>query len=120
LHTRSNLMDELRKVRRVVERELPGAPHETLLVLDATTGQNAVAQARTFTEAVAVTGVILTKLDGTARGGVAFAVRQEVGVPIRYLGVGEGVDDLRPLDAHQFVDALLAREPVGAEASRFP
>jgi fused signal recognition particle receptor len=119
LHTRSNLMDELRKVKRVVERELPGAPHETLLVLDATTGQNAVAQARTFAEAIGITGIILTKLDGTARGGVLFAVRHEIGVPVRYIGIGEGVDDLRPFDARQFVDALLLEgEP--ESAPRFP
>jgi fused signal recognition particle receptor len=108
LHTRANLMDELRKIRRVIEREVPGAPHETLLVLDATTGQNAIAQARTFGEAVGITGVVLTKLDGTARGGVAIGVRRELGVPIRYVGVGEGVDDLRPFSAHEFADALFA------------
>jgi len=100
-------MEELGKVRRVIAREVAGAPHETLLVLDATTGQNAVAQARTFAEAVGVTGIIVTKLDGTARGGVAIGVRQEIGVPLRYVGVGEGVEDLRPFDAHQFVVALL-------------
>jgi len=113
LHTRSNLMEELAKVRRVVARELPGAPHETLLVLDATTGQNAVAQARTFTEAVGVTGVVLTKLDGTAKGGVAIAVRREIGAPLRYVGIGEGVEDLRPFDAHEFVEALLDGEAPG-------
>jgi fused signal recognition particle receptor len=107
LHTRSNLMEELAKVRRVIERELPGAPHETLLVLDATTGQNAIAQARTFVQAVGVTGIVLTKLDGTARGGVAVAIRRELGIPIRWIGVGEGVDDLRPFDADEFVSALL-------------
>jgi len=106
LHTRANLMEELRKVRRIVEREVPGAPHETLLVLDATTGQNAIAQARTFADAIGLTGIVLTKLDGTARGGVAIAVRREVGVPLRYIGIGEGADDLRSFDAHQFVDAL--------------
>src|SRR5581483_7903480 len=107
LHTRTNLMEELKKVHRVVGREMPGAPHEVLLVLDATTGQNAIAQARTFAEAISVTGVVLTKLDGTARGGVAIAVRRELGVPIRYVGVGEEIDDLRPFDADEFVDALL-------------
>jgi fused signal recognition particle receptor len=107
LHTRTNLMEELRKVQRVVAREIPGAPHETLLVLDATTGQNALAQARTFAEALGLTGIVLTKLDGTARGGVAIAVRREIGVPIRYVGVGEGVDDLRPFDAREFAGALL-------------
>jgi fused signal recognition particle receptor len=107
LHTRTNLMDELRKVRRLIAREMPGAPHETLLVLDATTGQNAVAQARTFAEALEVTGLVLTKLDGTARGGVAIAVVNETKLPLRYIGVGEGVDDLRPFDASQFAAALL-------------
>ena len=106
LHTRANLMEELRKVQRVIAREVPGAPHETLLVLDATTGQNAIAQARVFSEAVRVTGIVLTKLDGTARGGVAIAVRRELGVPIRYIGVGEAIDDLRPFDAREFVAAL--------------
>jgi fused signal recognition particle receptor len=106
LHTRSNLMEELRKVHRVVAREVPAAPHETLLVLDATTGQNAIAQARTFLEAIGVTGVVLTKLDGTARGGVVIGIRKETGVPIRYIGVGEAVDDLRPFDARQFTAAL--------------
>ena len=107
LHTRDNLMEELAKMRRVIAREVPGAPHETLLVLDATTGQNAVAQARGFAEAVGVTGVVLTKLDGTARGGVALAVRREIGAPLRYVGIGEGVADIRPFVAGEFVDALL-------------
>jgi fused signal recognition particle receptor len=112
LHTRANLMDELAKVRRVIGREMAGAPQETLLVLDATTGQNAVAQARTFAEKLGVTGLVLTKLDGTARGGVIVAVRREIGVPVQYIGVGEGADDLRPFDAGQFVDALF--DPEGA------
>ncbi len=107
LHTRTNLMEELRKLRRLIAREMPGAPHETLLVLDATTGQNAVAQARTFSEALEVTGLVLTKLDGTARGGVAIAVVSETKLPLRYIGVGEGVEDLRPFDASQFAAALL-------------
>jgi len=106
LHTRTPLMEELRKVRRVIAREIPDAPHDVLLVLDATTGQNAVSQARTFTEAVDVTGVIVTKLDGTARGGVLLAVRHELGLPIRDVGVGEGVSDLRPFDAEEFASAL--------------
>jgi fused signal recognition particle receptor len=106
LHTRSNLMEELKKVRRVMARELPGAPHETLLVLDATTGQNALSQARVFAEALGVTGVVLTKLDGTARGGVVIAVQREVGAPVRFVGVGEAQGDLRPFDAHEFVEAL--------------
>jgi len=110
LHTRTNLMEELRKIRRVVAREVPGAPHETLLVIDATTGQNALAQARIFTEAVQVTGIVLTKLDGTAKGGVALALRHELGAPLRYVGVGEAVEDLRPFEAEAFVDALFAAE----------
>ena len=110
LHTRSNLMEELRKIERVIAREVPGAPQETLLVVDATTGQNAIAQARTFSEALRVTGIILTKLDGTARGGVAVAIRRETSIPVRYVGVGEGVDDLRPFDAQEFADALVEIE----------
>ena len=107
LHTKSNLMEELRKIRRVIARELPGAPHETLLALDATTGQNGLAQARAFVEALDVTGIILTKLDGTAKGGIVIAIAAELGIPIRYIGVGEGADDLRDFDPRQFVDALL-------------
>lgn len=110
LHTKSNLMEELRKVRRVIARELPDAPHETLLVLDAVTGQNGVVQARAFAEVLGVSGVILSKLDGTAKGGVVLAVAGELRVPIRYVGVGEGVDDLREFDAQQFVCALLGTE----------
>ena len=111
LHTRTGLMDELAKVRRVLGRIDPGAPHETLLVLDATTGQNGLAQARRFTEAVRVTGLTVTKLDGTARAGVLFAIARELAIPIRYIGVGEGIDDLRDFVAADFVDALLARAP---------
>ena len=111
LHTKTGLMDELAKVRRVLGRIDPAAPHETLLVLDATTGQNGLAQARRFTEAVQVTGLAVTKLDGTARGGVLFAVARELAIPIRYIGVGEGIDDLRDFVAADFVDALLARAP---------
>ncbi|MCW5891829.1 MAG: signal recognition particle-docking protein FtsY [bacterium] len=107
LHTRSPLMDELKKIRRVIARELPGAPHETLLVLDATTGQNALNQARTFGEAVEVTGVALTKLDGTARGGILLALRHELGLPVHWIGVGEAPDDLRPFDPAAFVAAVL-------------
>lgn len=125
LHTRTPLMEELRKLRRVIEREMPGAPHEVLLVLDATTGQNAIRQAALFTEAVRVTGIVLTKLDGTARGGVALAIRHRLGIPIRYVGVGEGIEDLRPFDAAEFADAMLGVEiapPVsrGAQAAAFP
>ena len=108
LHTRTPLMEELRKVVRVIDREIPGAPHETLLVVDATTGQNALSQARVFKEAVPLTGVVLTKLDGTARGGVLVAIRHELEVPVRYVGVGEALDDLRAFDAEEFVQALFA------------
>jgi fused signal recognition particle receptor len=106
LHTKVNLMEELKKVRRVLDRELPGAPHETLLVVDATTGQNALVQARLFQETVAVSGVALTKLDGTARGGMLVAIGDELGLPIRFVGIGEGIEDLRPFDPDMFVDAL--------------
>lgn len=109
LHTRVNLMEELKKVRRVVEREIPGAPHEVLLVLDATSGQNAIAQARTFKDAVEVTGIALTKLDGTAKGGVVLAIREELGIPVKLVGIGEGVEDLRDFDPVEFADALFAR-----------
>lgn len=110
LHTKVNLMEELKKVRRVIDRVLPGAPHEVLLVVDATTGQNAVSQARTFAGAVDVSGVILTKLDGSARGGVVVAISHELGLPVRYVGVGESVADLQPFDPDAYVDALLAAE----------
>lgn len=109
LHTRVNLMEELKKVRRVVEREIPGAPHEVLLVLDATSGQNAIAQARTFKDAVEVTGIALTKLDGTAKGGVVLAIREELGIPVKLVGIGEGVEDLRDFDPVEFAEALFAR-----------
>jgi fused signal recognition particle receptor len=107
LHTKSNLMEELRKVRRIISREVPGAPHETLLVLDAVTGQNGLIQARSFLEQIDVTGVVLTKLDGTAKGGIAIAIAGELGVPIQYVGIGEGLDDLREFDASEFAAALL-------------
>ena len=107
LHTQSGLMEELKKVRRVIKKIDEEAPHETLLVIDASTGQNALAQARQFSEAVAVSGLVLTKLDGTAKGGIIFAIAQSLGIPIRYVGVGEGLDDLRDFDAGEFVDALL-------------
>ncbi len=108
LHTKTPLMEELRKVRRVIEKAAGRAPDETLLVLDATTGQNGIAQARAFTEAVDVTGVALTKLDGTAKGGVVLAVREQLGVPVKLIGVGEGVDDLEPFDAGTFAERLVA------------
>jgi fused signal recognition particle receptor len=107
LHTQTNLMEELAKVRRVIERRLPGAPHETLLVVDATTGQNGLQQARLFGEAVDVTGVALTKLDGSAKGGVALAIAHELDLPVKLVGVGEGLDDLRPFDARDYATALL-------------
>ena len=109
LQTKSNLMEELRKMARVAGRNIEGAPHETLLVLDATTGQNAVSQAKLFGDVVPLTGVVLTKLDGTAKGGIILSVKRELGVPVRWVGVGEGVDDLRPFDAAQFADALFDR-----------
>lgn len=107
LHTKSNLMDELRKVTRVIGQELPGAPHEVLLVLDATLGQNTLAQARQFHQAVGVTGLALTKLDGTARGGIVVAIAEELKLPVRLIGVGEAVDDLQDFQPQAFVNALL-------------
>jgi len=106
LHTKTNLMEELKKINRVVSREMPGAPHEVLLVLDATNGLNALNQAKLFSEAVGVTGIVLTKLDGSAKGGVIIAVKRELGIPIKLIGTGEGVEDLRPFDAGEFVEAL--------------
>lgn len=108
LHTKSNLMEELKKVERVVSREIPSAPHEILLVLDATTGQNAINQAKLFHQAVRVSGVVLTKLDGTAKGGVVIAIKHELGLPVRWVGVGEGIDDLRPFDPADFAKALFS------------
>lgn len=107
LHTKSNLMAELAKIRRVIQRELPTAPHETLLVLDATTGQNGVAQARQFRESTQVTGIVLTKLDGTAKGGVTIAVQRQLGLPVKYIGVGEDLEDLEPFDPMAFATAIL-------------
>lgn len=109
LHTKSNLMDELRKVTRVIGQELPGAPHETLLVLDATLGQNALAQARQFKESVGVTGLVLTKLDGTARGGIVVAIAEELKIPVRLIGVGEGVEDLQDFNQEAFIAALFGQ-----------
>lgn len=106
LHTRVNLMTELEKIRRIAAREVPGAPHEVLLVLDATVGQNGVTQAREFAAVAGVTGVVLTKLDGTARGGVAVAIAHDLGLPIRYVGVGEGIDDLLPFSPDDYLQAL--------------
>ncbi len=115
MQNRKNLMDELAKVRRVIERALGRSPDEVLLVLDATTGQNGLSQARAFTEAVEVTAVMLTKLDGTAKGGIVFAIASELGLPVRFVGTGQGEDDVAPFDPERFVDALLA-EPAAAEA----
>jgi len=106
LHTKSNLMEELRKVRRVVQRLDPQAPHLTLLVMDATTGQNGLEQARAFIEAVACDGVFLAKLDGTAKGGMVFAIRKELDMPVLFIGTGEGAEDMSPFDPRQFVEAL--------------
>ncbi len=109
LQTQKNLMDELDKVRRVIQKVIPAAPHESLLVLDATTGQNGLSQAQSFTKAVKCTGLVLAKLDGTARGGVVVAIRQEIGIPVKYIGVGEQIDDLELFDPKGFVDALFEK-----------
>ena len=106
LHTQGNLMDELKKVKRVMQKMDPHTPHETMLVLDASMGQNALNQARQFNQAIGLTGITMTKLDGTAKGGILFAIANELGIPFRYLGLGEGIDDLRPFDAVQFVNAI--------------
>jgi fused signal recognition particle receptor len=108
LHTKSNLMEELKKVKRSIDKALPGAPHEILLVVDATTGQNALRQAELFNEVSGVTGIALTKLDGTAKGGIIFAIRKGLGIPVRLIGVGEGIDDLRDFDPKEFVAALFS------------
>jgi fused signal recognition particle receptor len=106
LHTKVNLMEELKKMKRVMGRELPDSPDEVLLVLDATTGQNAISQAKMFQEEAGVTGIVLTKLDGTAKGGIVVRIAKELKIPIRYIGVGEGMDDLKPFNAEDFVNAL--------------
>ncbi len=106
LHTQSHLMRELEKIRNVLQRKVPGSPHEVLLVLDATNGQNAIRQAEVFTKSIGCTGVILTKLDGTAKGGVVVAVRQTINLPVKFIGVGEAIDDLQPFDADTFVESL--------------
>jgi fused signal recognition particle receptor len=108
LHTKKNLIEELRKVSRIVDRELPGAKRENLLVLDATTGQNAVSQAKTFSEVCDISGIVLTKLDGTAKGGIVIAIKSELDVPVKLIGVGEQLDDLQPFDAKDFVEALFS------------
>ena len=110
LHNKKNLMEELKKINRVIDREYPEAFRETLVVLDATTGQNALAQAKEFNEVADITGVILTKMDGTAKGGIAVAIQAELGIPVKYIGVGETIDDLQKFDADEFVNALFYRE----------
>ncbi len=110
LHTKVNLMEELKKMKRIIERELPEAPHEILLVLDATTGQNAVVQAKMFNDEIGVTGIILTKLDGTAKGGVIIGIARELNIPIRYIGIGERLDDLKTFKSAEFVDALFEQD----------
>ena len=107
LHNKQNLMNELNKISRVVDRELPGCDRETLLVLDATTGQNGLIQAKQFKEAAGITGIVLTKLDGSAKGGIVIAIAQELQVPVKFIGVGEGIDDLMPFEAEKFVEALV-------------
>jgi fused signal recognition particle receptor len=119
LHTKSNLMDELAKLGRVLGRQLPGAPHESLMVLEAPTGQNGLQQARMFHEAIGLTGLVLTKLDGTAKGGIAFRIHQEIGVPIKLVGVGEQIEDLQPFDPKAFVEALLGA-PEGGQRESSP
>jgi fused signal recognition particle receptor len=115
LHTRDDLMAELGKVRRVLDKKIPGAPHETLLVLDATTGQNAIRQAEVFTQVVPLTGVVLAKLDGTARGGAVVSIRDRLGIPVRFVGVGEQATDLEPFDPESFLDALLQERATAEE-----
>ena len=110
LHNKKNLMEELKKIYRVIEREYPEAYLETLVVLDGTTGQNAMAQAKQFQEAAHITGIVLTKLDGTAKGGIAVAIQSEMGIPVKYIGVGETIDDLEKFDPDQFVQALFSTE----------
>ena len=110
LHNKVNLMNELGKIDRIIKREIPEAPHEVFLVLDATTGQNAITQAKVFTETTKITGVVLTKLDGTAKGGVVVAIREELGLPVKWIGIGEGIMDFRPFEPEKFVDALFATD----------
>jgi fused signal recognition particle receptor len=116
LHTKSNLMDELAKLKRVLGRQLPGSPHESLMVMEAPTGQNGLQQARMFHEAVGLTGLVLTKLDGTAKGGIAIRIHQELAVPIKLVGVGEQIEDLQVFDPKTFVDAMLGEQPEGGPA----
>ena len=111
LHNKKNLMEELKKINRILEKEYPDAYRETLVVLDGTTGQNALAQAKQFSEVAEITGIVLTKMDGTAKGGIAVAIHSELGIPVKYIGVGETIDDLQKFDADQFVDALFDIDP---------
>ena len=106
LHNKKNLMEELKKINRIIDREYPGVYRETLVVLDSTTGQNALSQARQFKEAAEITGIVLTKMDGTAKGGIAVAIQSELGIPVKYIGVGEKIEDLQKFSADEFVDAL--------------
>lgn len=106
LQNKTNLMNELSKINRVIDRELPGASRENLLVLDATTGQNAIIQAKEFSKAASITGITLNKLDGTAKGGIVISIKKELGIPVKFIGVGEKIDDMREFDAHDFVEAL--------------
>ncbi len=119
LHTKVNLMEELRKIKRVLAKRLPGSPHEVLLVLDATTGQNAISQARLFHEGIGITGLVLAKLDGTAKGGIVVAIKEKLGLPVRFVGTGEGVDDLESFDPDEFIDALFegAQVDLGSKKS---
>ena len=120
LHNKKNLMQELAKINRIIDREAEGCAKECLLVLDATTGQNAVNQARLFQEVAPITGIVLTKLDGTAKGGIVISIKNELGIPVKLIGVGEGIDDLQPFEAKSFIDALFDREPDAAEAEELP
>ena len=117
LHTKTDLMEELQKVRRVIGKAAPGAPHETWLVIDSTSGQNAIAQAQIFTQAMAVSGIVLTKLDGTAKGGVILGIADQLQIPVRFIGIGERVEDLREFDADDFVEALFERDSGGGAGS---
>ena len=115
LHNKKNLMEELKKIHRILEKEYPDAFRETLVVLDGTTGQNALAQAKQFSEVADISGIILTKMDGTAKGGIAVAIQSELGIPVKYIGVGETIDDLQKFDSQQFVNALFSKGDETAE-----
>lgn len=117
LHNKKNLMEELKKINRIIDREFPNACRETLVVLDGTTGQNALAQAKQFNEVADITGIILTKLDGTAKGGIAIAIQSEMNIPVKYIGIGEKIDDLQKFNADSFVDALFSVQPSGTEGN---